>query len=502
MQKSTFPAKKREVYMKENSLYEDIAQRTDGDIYIGVVGPVRTGKSTFIKRFMEKFVIPYVETSQKKRMVDELPQSAFGKTIMTTEPKFVPSKSAQIQVKEGMKASVRLVDCVGFPVLGATGFEEEGKPRLVKTPWNEEAIPFDEAAILGTQKVIRDHSTVAFLMTTDGSITDLPRESYVEAEERTVEELSALQKPFIVLLNCKYPTESEELRASLQEKYGVTVVAINVEEMDKRDFGTLLQKVLFEFPVQRVDICFPAWIRSLGKESRIIVTLLEDLKKLAPKVQKMKDCELLEKALRRGDFTENGNVEFDLGKGVVKMELLPRDGLFHEVLGEECGEDLSDDDKLMRYVTSLAKTKRSCERLNKAFEEAKETGYGVVEPCAEEMELEEPKLFKKGTGYGVRFRGVAPSYQIVKIDVTGTVSPIVGAKQQGEAFATDVLSQFESGDQEIWNTNIFGKNLRELLSYELEKKTENMPAEVKKKMRRTITRIVNEGRGGVICILL
>lgn len=489
--------------MENYSVYEDIASRTNGDIYIGVVGPVRTGKSTFIKRFMEELVIPSADESKRAVMTDELPQSAAGKTVMTTEPKFVPAQAATISVREGAEASVRLVDCVGFAVEGAGGFEEDGSPRLIKTPWSDQAIPFEKAAKLGTEKVIREHSTIGILMTTDGSITEIPRTAYVSAEEHAVSELKEIGKPFVILLNCREPETQEALRASLEDKYEVPVLAVNAEKLSEPEILRILQKVLFEFPVTGIDIRLPKWVQSLPESSKVVSGLLSRLRKIAPSLVKMKDCLLLENLFGEEDaFVNPDNINMELGKGRAELSVEAKEGLFYEVLSEECGENIPDDFSLMRYVKSLADSKRSYDRIREAFEEAEANGYGTVAPGEEDMSLEAPKLIRKGSGYGVNFRATAPSYHIVKVEVTGEVNPIIGTQQQGEDFVREILADYEEYPEKVWATNIFGKTLRELVSEGLEEKAGAMSPDLRKKMRRTITRIVNEGRGGVICILL
>ena len=489
--------------MQNYSVYEDMASRTGGDIYIGVVGPVRTGKSTFIKRFMEKLVLPFAEPTARKRMTDELPQPAAGKTVMTTEPKFIPAKAATIKIRDGVNASVRLVDCVGYAVAGASGFEEDGKPRLVKTPWQEEALPFEEAASLGTEKVIKEHSTIGVLVTTDGSITEIPRESYAEAEERTAMELRAIGKPFVILLNCKDPANAEELRVSLEEKYETPVVAANAEKMDKNAILFLLQKALFEFPLTQLDIRLPVWVQTLPQTDKIVSALMEKLKKTVPTLTRMRDCLSFETTFEEdGYFQATDGVSMDLGTGKATLTLTAKDGLFYRVLGEKCGEEIADDYSLMRYMVALSEAKRGYDKIKDAFRAAEEDGYGSVTPLISEMVLEEPKLVKKGSGYGVHFKASAPSYHIFRVDVGGEVSPIVGSQAQGEEFAKETREKFDLGDGSVLDTNIFGKTLKDLLSEDLSKKTETVPHELKKKMRRTLTRIVNEGRGGVICILL
>ncbi len=487
--------------MENYSVYQDIASRTGGDIYIGVVGPVRTGKSTFIKRFMETLVIPSAIEADKGVMTDELPQSAAGKTVMTTEPKFVPAKAATISVAKGTTASVRLVDCVGFAVEGANGFEEDGAPRLVKTPWQEEAMPFEQAAALGTEKVIKEHSTIGVLVTTDGSVTDIPRGAYVAAEERAVRELKAQGKPFVILLNCKEPFAQAGLAIELEDKYGAPVVAMNAETMGEEDIQNLLQKALFEFPVMRIDVKIPKWLQSLPEEDGTVEKLLSAIRKSSENMFKMRDCLAFETLFEEeSGFINPTEIRMDLGKGNVEIAVGATEGLFYNVLSETCGEALDDDLALMRYVRSLSETKRAYDKVKTALSEAENGGYGIVYPREEDYKLERPQLVKKGAGYGVRFKAKAPSYHIVKVNVFGEVNPIIGTKQQGEDFVEDTLKSYEAGD-EVWETNIFGKTLRSLMGDELSGKSNSMPVELRRKMRRTVSKIVNDGKNNVICIV-
>ena len=487
--------------MENYSVYQDIANRTGGDIYIGVVGPVRTGKSTFIKRFMETLVIPSAEASERAVMTDELPQAAAGRTVMTTEPKFVPAKAATISIAKGTEASVRLVDCVGFSVEGASGFEEDGTPRLVKTPWREEAMPFEEAATIGTEKVIKEHSTIGVLITTDGSVTDIPRNNYLAAEERAVRELKAIGKPFVIVLNCQDPSAQGELLRSLEEKYEAPMVALNVEKMGEGEILEVLQKALFEFPVVRIDVRMPKWLQSLPEENRAVNGLLSAVRQISGEIVKMRDCFTLETLFEEeSGFINPDEIRMDLGRGRVEITVGVKESLFYEMLSEESGEGIENDLALLRYVRTLSDMKREYDKVKDAFSEAENNGYGIVFPSEGDYELEKPKLVKKGAGYGVQFKANAPSYHIVKINVTGSVNPIIGTEQQGEEFVSETLKSYESGEA-VWETNIFGKSLRALMGEELAGKSGAMPMELQKKLRRTISRIVNDGKGNLICIL-
>ena len=488
--------------MEQYNVYEDIAHRTGGDIYIGVVGPVRTGKSTFIKRFMETLVIPSAEENARAVMIDELPQSASGKTVMTTEPKFVPAKAAKITIAKGAQASVRLVDCVGFAVDGANGFEEDGAPRLVKTPWQEQPMPFEQAAELGTEKVIKEHSTIGVMVTTDGSITDLPRSAYLAAEGRAVAELKTLGKPFVILLNCKDPTSQFALKTELENKYEAPVVAVNAEKMGESEILEILQKALFEFPVMSIDVKIPKWLQSFDEENQTVRGLLDSLKKTMTGIVKMRDCLRLEELFDGdADFINPDEIRMDLGKGKAEITIEAKETLFYRVLSGECNEEIFDDLALMKYVRAVAGMRRNYEKVEKALAEADENGYGIVYPNESEYTLEKPQLVKKGAGYGVQFKANATSYHIMKIDVSGSVIPIIGTKEQSEEFVSDTLKTYEEGEDTVWETNIFGKSLRTLVGDEFSGKSNTMPIELRKKMRRAVTRIVNEGKGNVICIL-
>jgi stage IV sporulation protein A len=488
--------------MENYSVYETIANRTGGDIYIGVVGPVRTGKSTFIKRFMETLVLPFAAKNERAVMTDELPQSAAGKTVMTTEPKFVPAKAARISVTKNAEAAVRLVDCVGFAVEGANGFEEDGAPRLVKTPWQETPMPFERAAELGTEKVIKEHSTIGVLVTTDGSIADIPRSGYIAAEERAVNELKTIGKPFVILLNCKEPNSQVALKDALTEKYGVPVLAVNVETMGETELLSVLQTALFEFPVTCIEVNIPQWLQSFPESNGTVASLLTALKKVTPSVQKMRDCFALENLFDDDcDFINPTEIRMDLSKGKAEITLTVKEELFFRLVSEACGEEIDGELKLMQYVCALSEVKRGYDKVKDAFAEAEKNGYGIVYPTETEYALEKPQLVKKNAGYGVKFKANATSYHVVKVDVSGAVSPIIGTKQQSEEFVEEALRSYENDGEEIWETNIFGKSLRALVGDELSGKSNAMPVELRRKMRRVVTRVVNEGKSNILCFV-
>lgn len=492
-------------FMQSNDIYGDIAERTAGEIYVGVVGPVRTGKSTFISRFMEKLVIPGIEGKNKKQVAtDELPQSAVGKTIMTTEPKFVPANAVTVKLGKA-SAKIRLIDCVGYLVEGAVGHEEDGEPRMVKTPWSEELMPFERAAELGTQKVISEHATIGILVTTDGSIGDIPRADYVKAEERVVKELKSLNKPFAVVLNCKDASskEANDLAAALSEKYAAPVLPLNVLKMEGDDVNAVFEKVLMEFPVRRIDVELPEWMRALACDHPVISGILKEVTENADKMRKMSDYESFENA-----FSDNENVfppaetTAELSTGALKYKIEAKPDLFYRAISEECGENIENELSLMSYVKGLKDAKAAYIKLKQALSDAQETGYGVVTPSVDEMKLNEPEVVKKGGRYGVRLKAEAPSLHIMKVDVEAEVSPSVASEQQGEELVNYLLSEFENNPNGIWQTNMFGKPLSALVRESIAGKLDAMPVPARNKMRRTVSRIVNEGKGGVLCILI
>ena len=491
--------------MQSNDIYGDIAERTSGEIYIGVVGPVRTGKSTFISRFMEKLVIPGIGGKNKKQVAtDELPQSAAGRTIMTTEPKFVPANAAELKFGKA-RTKVRLIDCVGYLAEGAVGHEEDGAPRMVKTPWSDELMPFEKAAELGTEKVISEHATIAVLITTDGSICEIPRADYVKPEERVVNELKALNKPFAVVLNCA-DSESDaakDLANELSEKYSAPVLPLNVLKMTEEDITRVIEKVLMEFPVRRIDIELPEWMRVLSPSHPVIEEILKEVAENADKTAKMSDYAVLENA-----FSDNENVfppcetTADLSTGGLKYKIEAKPDFFYRAISEECGEKIENELSLMSYVKGLKDAKAAYIKLKQALSDAQETGYGVVTPSVEEMKLNEPEVVKKNGRYGVRLKAEAPSLHIMKVDVEAEVSPSVASEQQGEELVNYLLSEFENNPNGIWQTNMFGKPLSSLVRESIAGKLDAMPVPARNKMRKTVTRIVNEGKGGVLCILI
>lgn len=485
-------------------IYETIATRTNGDIYLGVVGPVRTGKSTFITKFVNELVVPFVANkNDKKRTVDELPQSANGKTIMTMQPRFIPNEAATIQLSNSITANVRLVDCVGYLIDGATGATEDGKSRLVKTPWFEQDIPFERAAEIGTSKVIKEHSTIGIVVTTDGSFGEIPRVNYVPAEERVVNELREIKKPFVVVLNTLKPKEKAtmELAESLEKKYSVPVLPINVLEMTEKDVLKIMESVLYEFPIKKINIKTPEWIRSLPFENKIIGDILNEVSSIKP--VKMSDFRQYQKLFASNDDIETPKVtSIKLASGEIDVQLSATRKLFFKVLSEMCEEDIQNDVAMMNFAKQLAVAKREYARLKDALESVNERGYGVVIPGKADMALGDPEIIKHGQNNGVKLRAKASSLHIMKVDVETEVVPAVSGAEMGSEFVSNMLSNYEDNPGELWNTNMFGKSLTDLAHDGIISKITTFPEEAQIKMRKTLSKITNEGKGGIICILL
>ena len=492
--------------MENTRLYQDIAKRTDGDIYVGVVGPVRTGKSTFIKRFMDLLVIPNIDNEYKKeRAKDELPQSAGGRTIMTTEPKFVPNEAIEITLNDNLKFKARLVDCVGYLVDNAIGYLEDDMPRMVKTPWSEEEIPFETAAEIGTKKVIEEHSTIGVLVTTDGTITDIPREDYVKAEERVVNELKALNKPFIILLNSNDPDSeyTKELAEQLSEKYNTSVMPLNCEYLTIENINTMFSKVLYEFPVDQVCIKFPRWIDGLDMSHPLKSELFKEIRDAFSNVNVLKEISGCANTIKQTEIISKTSVtDIQLGTGRVNVEITLKEELFYQVLTEITGVPVSNEGDLFSIISELADVKKKYDKIAYALDEVNRKGYGIVTPSMDELILEEPEMVKQGSKFGVKLKAMAPSIHLIKTNVATEVCPIVGSEKQSEELVNYLLSGFESDPQKIWESNIFGKSLHELVNEGLQTKLAKMPEEAQIKLQETLERIVNEGSGGLICIIL
>lgn len=492
--------------MDKFEIYDDIAKRTNGDIYLGVVGPVRTGKSTFIRRFVQELILSEVKDKhEKQRIIDELPQSGAGKTIMTVQPKFVPSNAVKINFESGAEAKIRLIDCVGYMIPGATGDEEDGLPRMVKTPWSSEDMPFAEAAEIGTKKVISEHSTIAVMVTSDGSVTDIDRLSYVKAEERVVRELKEAGKPFVIVLNSQNPNsdEAKKLETALRDKYSAPVVLCDVSKLSVEDINQIITLVLYEFPVRLIEFNLPKWVRALPYENSLIQDILSEIRESVSGITKMSEHSALSAM-----FLDNENIDplalnsLSLADGTIHYSLPVNSKMFYNMLSQECGVEIVDDFYLMSYMKHLTHAKTEYDKIKSALESVKEKGYGVVTPTLEDMTLEEPQIVKKGNGSLVRLKATAPSLHIMRVDVETEVCPAVGSPEQSETLVKYLLEGFENNPQGIWETNMFGKPLSSFVQDGISAKINNIPEEAEVKMRKTMTKIVNENKGGIICILL
>lgn len=492
--------------MEGYNVYQDIAERSGGDVYIGVVGPVRTGKSTFIKKFMDLLVIPNIENVyQAERTKDELPQSAAGRTIMTTEPKFIPNEAIAINLGDNASLKVRMIDCVGYIVDGSLGYIEEDTPRMVNTPWFDHPIPFNEAAELGTKKVITEHSTIGLLVTTDGSITEIDREDYIDAENRVIDELKKIDKPFVILLNSVNPhsAETQALQRELRQKHNVPVMAVNCEELSAEDISSIIETILFEFPITELKICLPPWMAKLNPTHWANRELYEAITSHAPQLEKIRHTRLLADGLKNCEYVRDSKIRgMDLGKGNVIIDILPPENLFFRILGENTGFEIDSQEGLMGLMAELSEMKKEYDKVASALADVKEKGYGIVSPSTEELSLDEPKIVKQGGRFGVKLKASAPSIHMIKADIETEVSPIVGTEKQSEELVHYLLEEFESDPAKIWESNIFGKSLYELVNEGLHNKLSRMPEESRTKLRETLQRIINEGSGGLICIIL
>lgn len=492
--------------MDNTSIYQDISKRTGGDIYIGVVGPVRTGKSTFIKRFMDTLVLPNIaDESFRVRANDELPQSSAGKTIMTTEPKFVPEEAVEIKLEDNAVMNVRMVDCVGYIVPSSIGYIEEGNPRMVKTPWFEEEIPFDRAAEIGTQKVINEHSTIGLVITTDGSFSGIPREEYEKAEERAINELNAINKPFIVLLNCSNPNSdaSRQTARNLTEKYSVPVFPVNCLEMSEKEIKEILTQILFEFPIKEISIDLPRWITTLPGDHWLKSKVFSSISDASRQMTHVRDASALTDEMNECEYIQSSVISrINLGDGSVEVSATLNNDLFYRIIAEQTGLDIDSEQSLMNCIRDLSESKKAFDKFKNALDEVEATGYGIVMPSLDELSLDEPEIVKQGGRYGVKLRATAPSIHMMKTNIATEVAPIVGSESQSEELVKFLLDEFTEDPQKIWESNIFGKSLNELVNEGLRNKLLHMPTEARMKFQETLERVINEGCNGLICIII
>lgn len=496
-----------EVKKLENlNIYESIAERTQGDIYVGVVGPVRTGKSTFIKRFMDLLVIPNVSnTYVKERVKDELPQSGAGRTITTTEPKFVPAEAVSLELPGNINFKVRMVDCVGYMVNSALGHTENGKARMVNTPWQDNRIPFEDAAEIGTRKVITDHSTIGIVVTTDGTIGEIERESFIPAEERVIRELKELNKPFVIVLNSITPEgeTAQVLKCSLEDKYGVPVIATNCARMNVEVLNHILSDTLYEFPAAQISFNLPGFIDGLSNDHWIKATIINNIKNWSKDFDNIRDIKNSISQLEDGSIIDGIEISnMDLGTGNIEVQVSAVKGLFYKVIEEIMDQEVCNDYQFFELIKEYSKDKKSYDKLKTAMVQVEESGYGIVQPKLSEMVLEEPEIFKQGNKFGVRLKAKAPSLHIIKTDITTEVSPVVGSEKQSEDLIRYLLTEFENDPSKIWETNIFGKSLYDMVTEQMENKLSNVPEHNRVKIQRAIQKISDEGKEYLICIVL
>ncbi|MGB9867248.1 MAG: stage IV sporulation protein A [Bacillota bacterium] len=492
--------------METFDVFRHIAERTGGDIYIGVLGPVRAGKSTFIRRFVELFLLPNIsDPNVRERIVDALPQAGAGRTITTVEPKFIPEQGVEISLKENIVLRVRLVDCTGYVVPGALGAEEGDTPRMVMTPWLEEPVSFQEAAEMGTRKVITEHSTIGLVVTTDGSITDIPRESYVSAERQVVQELKELAKPFVVILNSLNPlaTTTLELSANLEKEYDVPVLPLDVANMRYDDLVIVMEQVLYEFPVKQIEFQLPPWVLELAKEHPIRSSLEATTSSAAAQIRRVRDILKATQSLPKNELVDSVAMErLELGTGMAKASVKVREPFFYQALSEAAGVEITHSGLLLKYLKELATIKREYDRIEPGLTEVMQTGYGMIAPSLSDLELEEPELIRQGNRFGVRLKASAPSIHLIRADIQTEITPILGTERQCEELLRHILDQFEDDPKRIWETDIFGKAMNDLIREGIQNKLYRMPENVQSKLREAISRIVNEGGAGLVCIII
>ncbi len=488
-------------------LYRDIAERTQGELYIGVVGPVRAGKSTFISNFMQQLVLPLVPPGpRRERIVDELPQSGSGKTIMTTQPKFVPSDgAATVQLPDHASARVRMVDSVGYLVRGALGTQEGGDARMVSTPWSQQDMPFEEAAQLGTRKVMTDHATVGVVVTTDGTVAELPREAYVPAEEQVIRELKTLGKPFAVVLNSAQPEsrQAKELQAAMSEKYDAPVTLLSAKEMTAEDVQGVMRDLLSAFPLREMRFTLPEWVSALDDQHWLTQHIVSLVREAGAQIVRMRDAEKAQRAFAASEYADAPQLDqLEYGEGSARFSLPLKNGLFNQILSEQCGAEIESDGHLLRLLKELVSAKREYDRVADALREAVDTGYGLVAPAMSDVTLYEPEVSRQAGRYGVRLRAKAPALHLIRSDIEAEVSPVLGTQEQTDEFAASLRDTYEQDPQALLQTNFFGRSLESLIREGLAGKLQRMPPDAQEKVRAALTRILNEGDGGMICILL
>jgi len=498
----------RERYQKmmNSNIYRDIAERTGGNIYIGVVGPVRTGKSTFIKRFMENLVLPNIENNfDRERARDEMPQSAAGKTVMTAEPKFIPDEAVEIVLSDNARLSVRMVDCVGYIVPEAMGHIENGGPRMVSTPWREAPMPFTEAAEYGTRKVITDHSTIGVVVTTDGTIGEIGRQNYVEAEKRIVNELKEMGKPFAVIMNSADPSRDESIRLAteIEKEYGVPVALVNCLELNSEDIKHILEMILMEFPIRQISVDVPLWLCALGDDHKIYVSVKDSVLASASEIRKIADVKGAFDGITENEYIESGVItEIDLGTGDARLNVRLPQELYYKTLGEMTGFEITGEETLVGLLRELSEMKKKYDKIASALEDVNESGYGIVTPDLSELTLDEPEIVKQNGGYGVKLKAGGPSIHMIKARIETEINPIVGTEAQSEELVKRMTDEYSEDPSKIWESNIFGKTLHELVSDGLTSKLEHMPPEARERLSETLEKVINEGSGGLICIIL
>lgn len=491
--------------MEKIEIIKSITGRTGGDIYLGVVGAVRTGKSTFIKKVIENLVVPNIEDEYaRKRALDEIPQSANGKTIMTTEPKFVPSNAAEIQI-DNFKANIRLIDCVGYVIPGSSGYEDENGPRMVKCPWYDEEIPFVEAAEIGTEKVIRDHSSIGIIVTTDGSFGEIPRSNYIDTELRIVNELKEIGKPFIVILNSNHPTlpETERLAEKMQADYDVPVLPISVENMTERDIYNILREALYEFPVMEVKVEMPDWIATLSSSNWLKKIYIEKIKESVMEINKLKDIELITSHFSDCEYINKAYLSnVDTETGIVTIKLEAKSELYNQVLKDIIGVDIKSKSQLLNLFQEYNEAKIEYDHIKSALKMVKQTGYGVASPSLSDMKLDTPEIIKQGSRYGVKLKATAPSIHMIRVDVESTFEPVIGSELQSKELINYLMKDYDTNPDNIWKSEIFGRSLDVIVKEGIQAKLSLMPENARFKLQQTITKLVNKGSGNLFAIVL